>query len=94
LLALAVSAASVTLFLSYRSAATAQIHQLQQAVANAQAGNQSNASSYNSLSGKVSTIDAGMAALAPYGKVCSTDLTGPAGPAQFYFLCTDAKPGG
>src|SRR5580700_7243867 len=66
LLALAVSAASVTLFLSYRSTATAQIHQLQQAVANAQAGNQGNVSSYNSLSGKVSAIGAGMAALAPY----------------------------
>jgi hypothetical protein len=49
--------------------------------------------SFASLNGKVSTIDAGMAALAPYSKICSTDLTGPNGPEQFYFLCTDKNPG-
>jgi hypothetical protein len=94
LLALAVSAASVTFFLSYKSSAETQIRQLQQAVVNAQAGNQSNASSLNGLSGKVNTIDAGMAALAPFSKICATDLTGPNGPATFFFMCTDVKPGG
>jgi uncharacterized protein HemX len=94
LLGLALGAASLTFFLSYRSTATAQIRQLQQAVANAQADNQSNTSSLSGLSGKVSTIDAGMAALAPYSKICSTDLTGPSGPAQFYFACTDQRPAG
>lgn len=91
LLAIAVSAASLTFFLSYKSSAETQIHQLQQAVSNAQAASQGNASGLNGLSGKVSTIDAGMAALAPFSKICSTDLTGPNGPEQFYFLCTDQK---
>jgi hypothetical protein len=93
LLSLALGAASLTFFLSYRDAATAQIHQLQQAVSNAQADNASNASSLNGVSGKLNTINAALAAITPYGKVCSTDLTGPNGPAQFFFLCTDQRPG-
>jgi len=92
LLALAVSAASVTLFLTYKSSAETQIRQLQQAVANAQADNQSNASSLNSQAGKISSINAALSALAPYSKVCSQDLTGPNGPAQFFFMCSDTKP--
>jgi hypothetical protein len=50
-------------------------------------------------SGRHNTISHGfpdyvpaMSALAPFNKVCSTDLTGPQGPAQFYFLCSDQKP--
>jgi hypothetical protein len=95
LLALALSAASLTLLLQYKSTATAQIHQLQQAVANAQAGNQSNLSSISGLSSKVSAINAAMAAITPFNQVCSTDLTNASGqPAQFYFMCSSQKPGG
>jgi hypothetical protein len=94
LLALAVSAASITLLLSYRATATAQIRLLQQAVANAQQGNQTNVSGLSSQAAKISAVNAALSALAPYSKICATDLNGPAGPAQFYFLCTDQKPGG
>lgn len=92
LLGIAVSVASLTFFLSYRSTTGAQIRQLQQAVSNAQAASQGNVSSLNGLSGKVGSINAALSALAPYSKICSTDLTGPNGPEQFYFLCTDQKP--
>src|SRR5260370_19453723 len=91
-LGVALAAVCLALFLSYRSTATTQIRQLQEAAASAQVDNQSNISSLNALSGKVNTIDAGMAALAPYDQVCSQDLTGANGPAQFFFLCTDQKP--
>lgn len=91
-LGVALGAASLTFFLSYRSTVTAQMQQLQQAVANAQQDSQSNASSLNSQAGKISTINAALSALAPYYKVCSQALVGPNGPAQFYFLCSDQKP--
>lgn len=53
-----------------------------------------------SLSGQVSSLKSGEATLAhllapilPYAAtVCSQDLTGPSGPAQYYFVCTDQKP--
>ncbi len=94
LLGLALGAASLTFFLSYKSSAQAQINQLQAAVSNAQAGNQGNTSSIDGQAAKISAINAALSALAPYSKICSTDLTGPNGPAQFYFLCSDQKPGG
>jgi hypothetical protein len=92
LLGLVLGAASLTFFLSYRTTVATEIHQLQQAVSNAQASDASNASSLNGVSGKVSSINAALSGLAPYNKVCSTDLTGPNGPAQFFFLCSDQKP--
>ena len=94
LLGIAVGVASLTFMLSYRSTAQAQIRQLQAAVANAQAGNQGNAQQLNGLSNKITGIDAGMAAVAQFNQVCSQDLTGPAGPAQFWFACSDQRPGG
>lgn len=95
LLGLALSAASVTLFLSFRASAETQIRQLQQQVTSAQAGNRGNAYSVSGLAGKVSSLDAGMAALAPFNQVCATDLTNASGqPAAFWFLCSAQKPGG
>jgi hypothetical protein len=69
----------------------AQITQLRTELGKARAAD---ARSLTGLAGQVSGMDSAMAALAPYNRVCSTDLTGPNGPAQFYFLCTDVKPGG
>ncbi len=96
LFGLALSAASMTLLVSYRSTATAQINQMRQELGQEQSNlskaQSSDAGSYNGLSGKVSAINTAMAALAPYSKVCSTDLTGPNGPAQFWFLCSDQHP--
>ena len=95
LLGLAVSAASLTFFLSYRGTAQAQIAQLQRAVASAQAASRgrASASQVDGLAGKVSTISAALSALAQFDTVCSQYLTGPSGgPTTFYFPCTDQKP--
>jgi hypothetical protein len=94
LVGLAVSMASITLLLQYRGTAQAQISQLQRAVASAQAASQgrASASQVDGLAAKVSTISAALSALAPFNKVCSTDLTGPNGPAEFFFACSDQKP--
>jgi hypothetical protein len=94
LLALAVSTASITLLLSYKSTAQAQIRELQQAVASAQSASRGRASTgqVDGLAARVSTISAALSALAPFNKVCSTDLTGPNGPAEFFFACSDQKP--
>jgi type II secretory pathway pseudopilin PulG len=69
----------------------AQITQLRQALARAQSGS---ARSISGLAGQVSGMDSALNAMAPYSKICSTDLTGPNGPAEFFFQCTDQKPGG
>jgi hypothetical protein len=47
------------------------------------------AASFASLNEKVNSIDI---VLAPYTDTCSTDLTGPDGPAQYFFACSSAKP--
>ena len=65
---------------------------MRQALSTAQSAQSKSDSSLSSLSGKVTGIDNALAALAPYSTVCSQDLTGPNGPAAFYFLCTDQKP--
>jgi hypothetical protein len=67
----------------------AQIAQLRQALGKARA---SDARSLTGLASQVSGMDSALNALAPYNRVCSTDLTGPNGPAEFFFLCTDQKP--
>jgi hypothetical protein len=66
-----------------------QIAQLRQTLARAQSGN---AKTISGLAGQVSGIGSTLNAMAPYSKICSTDLTGPNGPAEFFFLCTDQKP--
>lgn len=45
--------------------------------------------SFASLNGKVARIEA---LLGTFGMVCSTDLTGPDGPTQFWFARTDQEP--
>jgi hypothetical protein len=95
LLGLAVSAASLTLLLSYKSTTQTQIRQLQRAVASAQAASRGSASAsqVDGLAGKVSTISGALNALAQFNTVCSQYLTGPnGGPTTFYFACTDTKP--
>lgn len=93
LLALAVSAASLAFFLSSRGTAAAQVSQLRAEVASQASAlgtaRSEGAASFASVNGKVARIEA---LLGTFGMVCSTDLTGPAGPAQFWFACTDQKP--
>lgn len=92
-LGVAIGAVCLTLLLSYKATAETQIHSAQsqvramsQALNGARSANQGN---YNNLNGK---LDAIASVLAPYNMSCSQDLTGPQGPATFYFLCTDTKP--
>lgn len=92
LLGLLLGVASLALLVSYRSTATAQMNQVRQELTQAQSSLYKAQSDYSGLSNKISAIDAAMSALAPYSKVCSTDLTGPNGPAQFFFMCRDTKP--
>jgi hypothetical protein len=68
---------------------SAQIAQLRTELGKAQSRV---AGSISGLAGQVSSMDSTLNALAPYNRVCSTDLTGPNGPAEFFFLCTDTKP--
>jgi hypothetical protein len=67
----------------------AQIAQLRQELGKARAAD---ARSLSGLAGQVSGMDSALNAMAPYNRVCSTDLTGPNGPAEFFFACTDQKP--
>jgi hypothetical protein len=90
---LALAAAALTFTLQYRSTAQGQIRELQTAVSNAQAGSQANASSLGKQASKLSAINAALAAIAQFDTVCSTDLTGPSGPAQWDFMCK-LHPGG
>ena len=95
LLGLAVSAASLTLLLSYKSTAQAQVRQLQRAVASAQAASRGSASAsqVDGQAAKISRLDTAMAAIAQFSTVCSQYLTGPnGGPTTFYFPCSDTKP--
>ncbi len=96
LLALAIGAASLTLFLSSRGTAAAQATQVSQLRAEVasqasalSAARSAGAASFASVNGKIASIGS---LLGTYGMVCSTDLTGPDGPAQFWFACTDQKP--
>ncbi len=92
LLGLALGAASLAFFLSYRSSVTAQMQTIRQELNQAQSSLSSNSSSVNGLSNKISAINAAMAAIAPYNQVCSQALIGQNGPATFYFMCSDLKP--
>src|SRR5437773_10012807 len=91
-LGLGIAIAVAALFLSYRGTVAAQMSQLRQAPSTAQSAQPKNDSSLSGLAGEVTGIDNALAALAPYSKICSQELTGPNGPAAFYFLCTDQKP--
>lgn len=91
-LGLGIAIAVTALFLSYRETVTTQMSQLRQALSTAQSAQSKSNSGLSGLSGKVTGIDNALAALAPYSTICSQDLTGPNGPAAFYFLCTDQKP--
>jgi type VII secretion effector (TIGR04197 family) len=91
-LGLDIAIAVTALFLSHRETAATQISHLRQALSTAQSAQPKSDSSLSGLAGKVTGIDNALAALAPYSTVCSQDLTGPNGPAAFYFPCTDQKP--
>ena len=90
-LALGIAVAVTILFLSYRTATSAQMRQLSHEVANAESAAQTagtrSAGSVKSLSGRVTSLENAMVAVGQFGMVCSQDLTGANGPAQFDFPC-------
>jgi len=95
-LGLGIAIAVTALFLGYKGSVAGQMSQLRQEVAKAQSAaksaNARNAGSINSLSGKVASLGKATSVLSQFGMVCSQDLTGPNGPAQFFFPCSDQRP--
>lgn len=87
------AAVSLALLLTYKGQAQAQPDHMRQALTSTQStlakAQSGNAVKYTHLSGAVSSIEN---TLAPYSVICSTDLQGASGPAQYYFACSDQKP--
>jgi hypothetical protein len=96
LIAMAVSAAALTFTFVSRSSADTQISRLQSQVAtmNSELARTADTSTVNGLTGKVTSLENAMGAVGQFSTICSQDLTGPNGPAQFFFMCTDQKPAG
>ena len=89
-----VACACLSLFHSYKVTTQAQITQIRHALASAQTAQTKNVDTIKSLSGRLSSAEAELILLSPYGMVCSTYLTGPSGgPATFWFPCSASKPG-
>jgi uncharacterized protein HemX len=93
-LAVGVACACLWLFHSYKVTTQAQITQIRHTLASAQTAQSKSASTIDKLSGRISSAEAELVLLSPYGMVCSTYLTGPSGgPATFWFPCSPQKPG-
>jgi hypothetical protein len=92
-LGVVLAAVTLALFLMYKGQAQTQLHQVRQALATTQTSlakaQSRDDTRYTKLVGTVSNIGN---ALAPYSMICSTDLQGQAGPAQYWFACSDTKP--
>lgn len=93
--AVAVATATLFMFFSWRGSMQAQVNQLrhQVAVVQAQAAGaaDSGQSQINGLSRSVkglrTDVNAIAALVGPFTSQCTTDLTGPSGPAAYLFLC-------
>lgn len=85
------AAATLAVFLVWKGSVTAQIDQLRNELTSAQSQAASTSTGLSGLSQRVAGMNRGMTALESlvggYTSVCSQDLTGPSGPAQFYFPC-------
>ena len=94
--AFGVGCAIVCLWLlsSFKQVYASQMAQMNHALATARTAQAKNASTIKNLSGWISSAEAELLLLSPYGMVCSTYLTGPSGgPATFWFPCSAQKPG-
>lgn len=89
--ALALAAVSMTILMLFKGSAESQLTELRQEVASAQQAQTATAGTVTGLSRRVNGIAANLNAVgtlvSPFTTVCSTDLTGPNGPAQYDFLC-------
>ena len=70
--------------MAYKNAVSGQLSQISQAVRHEQSDR---ASGYNSLNGKITAADRAINGFMQFSLLCSQDLTGPNGPAQFDFPC-------
>ena len=96
-LGLALGAASLTLFLSFKSTTAAQISQLRQELSQAQSTldkvQSGDASSYDALNTKISSIDGIVSILAPYTTACSQALVNQSGgTGLYYYPCSAQRP--
>ena len=96
-LGLAIAAAALTMFLLNQNSTAAQVRQLRQELTAEQSTlSQARASSdgqYHSLSGKITSIDNALNYLGQFNTTCTQDFTGPNGPAEYWFLCSNHLPG-
>lgn len=76
--------ACLLLFMAYKNTVSTQFGQISHAVQHEQADR---TSGYNSLNGKIAATDSVINDLTQFSSICSQDLTGPNGPAQFDFPC-------
>lgn len=91
----ALAAAAVALYIAVQAMGTvdtltAQNRQLRNQMASLKFSEHND---YATVNGKVITLGRALAPILPYTvNVCSQDLTGPNGPAQFWFLCSNQRP--
>jgi hypothetical protein len=91
------TAFGLLMLVGVKNATSTQIQQLGHTVGTVQTKEASNAASTAKLGTQVNGLGSLVGPLLPLGVyigTCATDLTGPKGPAVYYFACTDKKPGG
>lgn len=93
LLGVILAAVALALLVSYKGQAAAQLDQMRQDLRNTQStlakSQASQGVKYTHLSGDLSNLGN---MIGPYNMICSTDLQGQNGPAQYWFPCSGAKP--
>lgn len=99
LVGVAVATAALALFLTWKGSMQAQVSQLRHEVASTQAqlsaAADSGQSQLSRLSRHVASMSTAVNAITlqvgPFRQVCTTDLTGPNGPAAFNFPCRQGR---
>ena len=90
-LGLMVATATLTVFMLWKGSVAVQLRQLRAELATAQSQATSAGTGLSGLSrrtdGMTHDVDALQRLVGGYSSVCSTDLTGPSGPAVFFFPC-------
>ncbi len=93
LLGIVLAAVTLALFMTYKSQTQAQLGQVRHELATTQSNlSKLQASTGSKYAKMVSTVSGIANTVAPYNMVCSQDLTGANGPAQFWLPCSDVKP--
>ena len=94
-LGLMMATATLTVFMLWKGSVAVQLSQLRAELATAQSQATSTGTGLSGLSrrmdGMTHDVDALQGLVGGYSTVCSTDLTGPNGPAVFFFLCQQKR---